>query len=431
LQFSWLAFTDPTVIAVEVEYRKVGETDSIFKVATVPQQILRTADGVLSDTDMEYRHRLITSPLRTTFPTDWATVHTDTASAPTVAITLDSLQPDIYDLLRDMNTRLRDLDDLAQQVAAAAGEATGENVNRHTIAKRFQDATAVVITEQNAAIEVMQGVVTASAEAVQLVAAQIGPTGAEGLFRIRAESTSSGAQATVGISVSATEGGVTQQAAILLDAMSGGESRVILKGDKVLIMDDGGSVQAMFDSTGTYIRNAFIDGLTADNITAHSITGDEIAFDTLIGDHIVALSIDSPSLAFEAVTEFEDISYSNSASGGSGGSNTGGQVLGASVIVSNPAATPIVEFISLSVSCGHSGAGGDNAGIRILRDGVVILTVIKTSNGGAPVTGSQTTFLNTGATSYDYDIEYSIAMAGASGWSWSVESASGALFWKR
>lgn len=434
LQFTWLAFEDPTVIGVEVEYRKVGEAESVFKVATVPQQVIRTADAVMSDTDMEYRHRLIVSPYRTTFPTDWTTIHTDEASAPTVSITLDSFQDDVDNLLLDMNRRLRMLDDMVQQVAGDTADAFGQESNLHTVAKKRGDAFAAVITQQTAAIEEIDGVVTANAEAIQLVASQIGPTGAEGLFRIRTEATSAGAQATIGISVSATENGVTQQAAILLDAMSGGESRVILKGDKVLIADEDGVVQAMFDATGTYIRNAFIQNLTADNIQAHSITGDTIAFNTLIGDHIVALSIDSPSLAFQAVTEFADLAYSFGRSFGGGTDNTRNLTNVLSVTVSNPAGNPFLQIVNLQTVLTVSGTAVVEANMRLLRNGTQINQAnIPERNSGTAATTNVVTWYSApiGDTTYDIETAWDIQTGGSSSATVSYSSSTGVLFWKR
>jgi hypothetical protein len=445
LQFQWSAFVDPTVIAVEIEYRKVGETDSLFKVATVPQQILRTADGVLSDTDMEYRHRLITSPQRTTFPTDWQTIHTDEASAPTVAITLDALQDDVTDLLREMNVAIAATRDRAEFVAGSTADALGSSVAEHTVARRFQTATAAVLSAQTAAIEEIDGVVTAIAESTELVLAQVGPVGAEGLFRIRAESTSSGAQATIGLSVSATENGVTQQAAILIDAMSGGESRIVLKGDKVLIADEDGVVQAMFDATGTYIRNALIQNLTADNIQAGSITGDEIAFNTLIGDHIVALSIDSPSLAFNSVTEFDQSYYFDDHTVGGGGSyNEGAWTHHLTNIVTNTAGTPMIEFVSLRAFVQKLGGAGSAEGYIVLAlDGSATNVADGTDvqcrrrfavDGNGTTVVSQTSFLPVGTVTRRHDIWTWNELTAAPGEgpnTFEVESTSGVLWWKR
>jgi hypothetical protein len=446
LQFTWDPFNDVTVIAVEIEYRKVGTTESISKIANVPATVLRTTDGILSDTDMEYRHRIITSPLRTTAFTDWATVHTTEASAPGVIISIQNLQDDLYDHLYNMARELGDLRDRMELIAADTADSIGANVEQHAIAKRFQDATAVVLTEQSASIQQLETGLAAQAQSLTTVLAQIGPAAAQGLFRITAEATSSGAQATIGISVSATAEGATKAASILLDALASGESRVIFAGDKIVIMDAEGTIQALFDDDGATIRNAFILNLTGDNISfntltgdhimADTITGDNIEFNTLTGDHIVVASIDSPSLAFNSVTDYYDIGWLESRSGGASGFDDGSYVTKATTVVPyNTSATPMLELCTINIQGSYAGTGGLDLISRLFRDGTaagnLLLQAQKTSNGGAPVISSITNYRTDGSTSHTYYVHMWNQILSNTSWSFVADVQAGVLRWKR
>ncbi len=175
--------------------------------------------------------------------------------------------------------------------------------------------------------------------------------------------------------------------------------RILLDAAQTMI-SAGGDVVALFDEDGVHFANAFIANLTGDNIAFHS----------LVGDHLVVGSIDSPSLAkFQAVTEYTDInSFRQRNSSGSELSFTHS----ASVVVDNPAATPLIEFATLVVRTSSSGSGNVNGEIHLIRNDTgpppfdaddAVLSCTRSGTGGQ-TTQTVTNYRNDGLTTWTYDV---------------------------
>lgn len=101
----------------------------------------------------------------------------------------------------------------------------------------------------------------------------------------------------------------------------------------------------------------------------------------------------SPSLAFEAVTEFYDMGYLfRQDRNGQAGYDDGAWTSVATFVVDNPAGTPIIEFISLRATGRIGGAGGtdavDESGTRYFkrmrRRGAIIVLESLNSDGLSP-----------------------------------------------
>jgi len=107
------------------------------------------------------------------------------------------------------------------------------------------EATASAVDLLQVKVTTMDGVLTATANAVTGLTATVGNFSASGLFRTTVEATPAGALARIGLSVAASGNGSTSQAAIFLDALTGGQSRIVMNADQ-LILTNGINSKAPF-----------------------------------------------------------------------------------------------------------------------------------------------------------------------------------------
>lgn len=378
---------------------------------------IRISNNLFSNTAYGVRARYIPASERDTLWSDWLAVTTPNIPNTDVLAKLGNLGNDVKAQLTQLRLDAANVRSMLETLAAAALDMATQASQGQSVAVKRGDALAAAMSSLSA--EVTEDL-AAFAEALTAVLAQVGPTGAEGLFRISAEATPGDAQARIGLSVSATANGVTKLASIFLDALASGDSRVVLLGDQVAIADSLGNVSALFDSTGVYIENAFIHNLT--------------------GVNIMAESIDSPSLAFQAVTEYEDIAYSDNVVGTF---NEGDWTHHLTVIVDIPSGNPCIEFINLSAQVSKSNLGVATGRIRVKRNGnassvasgeLAGEAIRSTSgDGNGTTTTTLTTFHPAGTTTLRYDVwTFNVATAGADSTAViNVDCESGVLFWKR
>ncbi|TPJ86966.1 MULTISPECIES: hypothetical protein [unclassified Mesorhizobium] len=163
-----------------------GYVDSIIKRAEMPVQVLTVSEAVLPSKTYEYRHRIITSPVRTTFFTAWGSVSTP-ADVFDVSVDLAQTQQDIRDFLTSLSLGLQDARDKLAQLAAAATENAGRQVQDNAVAVRTARANAAAFTELDANIVELDGQITAIGSAVTAVEASVDNVSADGLFQLRAE----------------------------------------------------------------------------------------------------------------------------------------------------------------------------------------------------------------------------------------------------
>ncbi|WAX93203.1 phage tail protein [Aminobacter sp. NyZ550] len=241
LRFTWNAFDDITVVAVEVEYRPLGATDSIIKRADVPVLVLATGDGILADADYQYRHRLITAPVRTTFWTDWSVVSTPAAALPSVSVGLEQVKTDIYQLFRTLSLGLDDAYARLEQIALAASDAAGVVTEQHAVAVRFRNATAAAMLGLTASVEDIDGQLTAMAEALLGVEASVGNVSAGGLIQFKAQvPPPAGVLAQINVMARATVDGDFKESGMVIQVYDDAgtiKSRVAIFTDKFVVTD--------------------------------------------------------------------------------------------------------------------------------------------------------------------------------------------------
>lgn len=126
------------------------------------------------------------------------------------------------------------------------------------------EATAGAVDLLQVKVTSMDGVLTATANAVTGLTATVGNFSASGLFRTTVEATPGGALARIGLSVSASGGGSTSQAAIFLDALTGGASRVVINADQFIVTNGTNSQAPLtFIAGGLALQVANIGDVTA------------------------------------------------------------------------------------------------------------------------------------------------------------------------
>ncbi|OYR26289.1 phage tail protein [Brucella lupini] len=126
------------------------------------------------------------------------------------------------------------------------------------------EATAGAVDLLQVQVSTMDGVLTATANAVTGLTATVGNFSASGLFRTTVEATPGGALARIGLSVSASGGGSTSQAAIFLDALTGGQSRVVINADQFIVTNGTNSQAPLtFIAGGLALQVANIGDVTA------------------------------------------------------------------------------------------------------------------------------------------------------------------------
>lgn len=269
LRFQWSPFDDVTVVAVEIEYRPVGQTDSIIKRAEVPTQVLVTSDSVLANTLYEYRSRVVTDPPRTTFFGLWQQVRSPKMALPDVSVDLGTVAGDLRARLIALQQQFGDLAARLEFIAAGAADATGASVDLHTVARRFQDATAVAMTEMSASIEETEDGLQAMASIVDAVRASVGLVSADGLFQMTAQAGSGDVVARLVAQVRATIEDDWVSAGYVIEAgFAGGDpgqpfSRFIINADQFIVTDgtdqsspfvfENGELKALIARFGTII----------------------------------------------------------------------------------------------------------------------------------------------------------------------------------
>lgn len=118
-------------------------------------------------------------------------------------------------------------------VATGPGSAIVTRIEELSVKVDNDIANAIDLLQTE--ITTLDGVVTATANAVTALDVEVGRFSANGLFRVTAEATPIGALSRIGLSASATEAGSTVSASLFIDAIAGGVSRVVINADQFII----------------------------------------------------------------------------------------------------------------------------------------------------------------------------------------------------
>lgn len=255
------------VIGIEFEVRLVSTHETVYGGRTDQPEIgsLLISQGLLPLTQYEVRGRYIPGSDRETLWSGWLLVTTLDIRITDVTAYLDGVGQDVYATLQQLRADHDDLRARMEMIAAGAADATGSNIDLHTVAKRFQNATAVALREMTASIEDVDGQLTAQAAILDAVQVVIGEVSSGILWRMQSEAVTGGGDvvARVVLQLRATVGDDWVTAGTLWEAgFTGGDpglpfSRIVMYADQIIFTDGTDTAKPM----------AFEDGeLVLDNL---------------------------------------------------------------------------------------------------------------------------------------------------------------------
>lgn len=396
--FTWTPPDDPSIVQVPIEY---GVSDT----AAQPARVLNVACDHPEAGELRMpavpgrkysgRATIRTVPDRLKVWTDW---EVSPSVTPDWQMRFADLTADIRDYQAWLGQGLREVFDEVRELAVAAVDQDLSNYNdkqvlrtelRSTAAEvRAEYAEAIVVatgpgsalvgrietleaevtdpvtglaalasvdTGIQAQVTSIDGVVTAQADYLVDLFTALG--GEESAVRFRATALSSPGDgwARFGIEVSYDDGANFSSGSLILDAKSG-HSRGGFIVDEFFLWDGTSAAFPFYVDTGvTYIDNAFIRNLTADNIEAESITADKIVDGAITGNAFAQLAGTTTNWA-GSHSVWNDVVAS------------GGGDLEVTIDVADGAYVE-VDFLATI----RSAAGADNA-IRVVRDGSAILS---------------------------------------------------------
>lgn len=397
------------------------------------------SNNLFSNTVYEARGRYIPLEAQDAVWSDWFEVTTPDIQFNDVAFTLATASDDLKDQLTDIRTFGNQLSSRLESLAASAVELAGKTSEQMTISRKQGDAYAVVLQEFTVEISNLGDEVSAFADAITALEATVGDQTAGVYWRMFASAGVGDVVSQFSVEARADVGDAFETAGLIIQTgYVGGDpgepfSRVVVYGNQFLVADSGGTAVALFDATGAYIENAFIKDLTADNITAAKLDAAEILQDgTLITD----------LFAFESVTEYEPVTYSYDSGVRSGVYNydEGTYTHHGTVIVSNPAATPFIEFASVTVFGTITGTGSvdlfatvkRNGSASNVADGDILANAARSTTGTTNSAQPNTNFRNLGETTVRYDIWTwnELLVGGSSTGRITTTVNCGVLFWK-
>ncbi|TPM92735.1 phage tail protein [Mesorhizobium sp. B2-1-3A] len=154
--------------------------------ATNPDPVsVKLVGTFVGRTDYEARGIFVPYSGRDAVWSDWLPVTTDAETLPALSVGLAQIQQDMLDLFTQISVSLQGYKDQMAQLAAAAVEAAGRQVQDNSAVRRFKDATAVALRSMTASIEETEAGLLAQAEILDAVQATVGDASSGILWRMR------------------------------------------------------------------------------------------------------------------------------------------------------------------------------------------------------------------------------------------------------
>lgn len=247
IKATWTAITDPTIDAVVLEYRIVGETDAQRVIDPTPGDGELTIAPVASGADYEVRATIETTPSRTASWTSWVSITTTTVSAdvPDNSVSLSKLDLGLQDIYARLNAVQDQMQGVIEQAAAGA---TVEALERNEQGESIKALLASYGNQTDAALIEQRTVIAdeVSALALQslLVEAGVGDRQATGLLKVESSVSQDGLTTSMSFFARASTDDDFEEAGFIIEIVSDGgdpetlTSRVAFAADK-LVFDDG------------------------------------------------------------------------------------------------------------------------------------------------------------------------------------------------
>jgi hypothetical protein len=221
-------------------------------------------------------------------------------------------------------------------------------------------ADASAVTALSATVASQGDQLTTNSTAITSVQTSVGDATGSGTFRIQTGFTpATGWDTRIGLQARVDTSNSYFSAGLFLEATST-ESRIVMVANRVIITD-GTNIAALFDGNTTYIANARIRNLNADNIDVATLTATTGFFDYLV--------VQDGQIAANAVTNTENTSFS----GAMVVDNDWHTV--ASMTIDSPSGNPLLLFYDWSAVISKPvpvGGGGITVSARITVDGTQV-----------------------------------------------------------
>lgn len=174
------------VIGIEFEVRLESSFVTVYGGRTDQPEVgsLLISQGLLPLTLYGVRGRYLAGSERPTLWSNWIPVTTPDIRISDVTAYLEGIGRDVYETLQELRADHDNLRARLEMIAAGAADATGASVDLHTVARRFQNATAIAMREMTASIEETEAGLVAQASIIDAVQAEVGEISADGLRRI-------------------------------------------------------------------------------------------------------------------------------------------------------------------------------------------------------------------------------------------------------
>lgn len=368
-----------------VQVRKAGEELPFFESDTTPYR----AD-VIGEASQQFYSQAFTPKLNvevrgryvpfTSRKTDWSswtalTIPNVKLGADDIDLKFSELSGEASALINSMKVNLRDILDRIEQQGTLLSEQDLVNFNQaKSLVRKIEASTAENKAGYLEAIDVATGPNSAIAQKFETLYVAMGGNTAQINVQWDAEAGPSGYDVQYGITLAVDDG--IYRAASLWGQVSndpGQPTRWLFDADQIVFTSDGGlTVAALFESGTTFIRNARIQNLNADNIATGWITADYIDAGKLDAAEILqAGTLLTDVIAAEAITKTfanESSSTTTLPAGTLGGSNPTTTVLTLTTSDVSMGGMILTGLISFSFSA--LAISTQTVSVQVLRNGV-------------------------------------------------------------
>jgi len=233
LQILWTPITDPTVIRLDLEFRKVGDSVALERSIIAPASGAYTwVSGVQGAVTYEARLRPVTRPERATIWSAWVSSASESApqivavAAEALYIDPENIPPAELDAQAAFELALiTAADDVLGSISEAVAETGRQAEKAHSAVTQalidsFDNATQIRVEQRE-----RQTADTALAEQITTVLAQVGTNAAQVQSQLTAIATDITAQADLIQTVSTAVDGQTAQVTVLSQSINGIEAK--------------------------------------------------------------------------------------------------------------------------------------------------------------------------------------------------------------
>ncbi len=239
-RISWSTIADPTVTAIEFQWRIKAQPANIFT-RTVPGDALIAfiQEGIVSLTDYEFRYRVIVDGRAQPGWSAWVEYTSIDGGNADLEVGLGNMKKDVLDRFKDLQQGLDDTRPLLEQILT--------NQQLHgAVSESARRRLAVEVGRNRAAFDeqivVVANELEALAEQITDVSAEVDENFAQGRVRFTAAANQAGALARFAVQLRVSEAESWYDAGFFLEIVSSGgtvKSQFVVVADRFIVTDPG------------------------------------------------------------------------------------------------------------------------------------------------------------------------------------------------